>query len=191
VVLKIMTGKGVETPERRGNILTRDFDDILFLVQTSQDSCVRLIDGSAPELSSHDSHRTMVVAPYSQLDNVLLDSVFHKPPQTIFGAEPSHDWCYYYQKAALARQQGDWEAIHAFYQEALGLGLYPNDSVEWMPFVQAYTALGDLDKLRTLKKIIIADPYLTAQTCQILTDMVANSEIRPEIQKFVQNSFCE
>jgi len=93
--------------------------------------------------------------------------------------------------AALARQQGDWEAIHAFYQEALGLGLYPNDSVEWMPFVQAYTALGDLDKLRTLKKIIIADPYLTAQTCQILTDMVANSEIRPEIQKFVQNSFCE
>ncbi len=121
----------------------------------------------------------------------MPDAAFHEPPQSIFGAEPPHDWCYYYQKAALARQQGDWEAIQALYQEALGLGLYPNDSVEWMPFVQAYTVLGDLDKLRTLKKIIIADPYLTAQTCQILTDMSASYEIEPEIQTFVQNAFCE
>jgi hypothetical protein len=191
VVLKIITGKGVETPERRGNILTRDFGNILFLVQTSQDSCVRIIDGSAPELSSNDSQRTMVVAPYSQLDNVLPDATFHEPPQSIFGPEPPHDWCYYYQKASLARQQGDWDVIQALYQEALGLGLYPNDSVEWMPFVQAYTVLGDLDKLRNLKKIIIADPYLTAQTCRILTDMSASHAIKPEVQTFVQNAFCE
>ncbi len=191
VVLKIMTGKGVETPERRGNILTRDFDNILFLVQTAPDSCVRIIDGNAPELSSRDSQRTMVVAPYSQLDNVLPDAAFHEPPQSIFGSEPPHDWCYYYQKAALARQQGDWQTIQALYQEALGLGLYPNDSVEWMPFVQAYTVLGDLEKLRTLKKIIIADPYLMAQTCRILTDMSTSYQIDPEIQTFVQDAFCE
>ena len=60
-----------------------------------------------------------------------------------------------------------------------------------MPFLQAYTVLGDLDKLRTLKKIIIADPYLTLETCQILTDMAANYDIEPDIQIFVQNSFCE
>ena len=152
---------------------------------------MRIIDGNAPELSSRDSHRTMVVAPYSQLENVLLDAAFHEPPQIIFGAEPAHDWCYYYQQAALARQQGDWETIRALYQEALGHGLYPNDSVEWMPFVQAYVVLGDQDGLRTLKKIIIADPYLTAQTCQILTDMSASYDIQPEIQAFVQNAFCE
>jgi hypothetical protein len=191
VVLKIITGKGVETPERRGNTLTRDFDNVLFLVQTTPDSCVRIIDGDAPELSSSDIYRTMVVAPYSQLDNVLPDAAFHTPPRSIFGAEPPHDWCYYYQKAALARQRGDWEAIQALYQKARGLGLYPNDSVEWMPFVQAYTVLGDLDKLRTLKKIIIADPYLTVQTCRILTDMSASYEIEPDIQTFVQNAFCE
>jgi hypothetical protein len=191
VVLKIITRKGAETPERRGNILTRDFGEVLFIVQTSPDSCVRIIDGDAPELSSRDSHRTMVVAPFSQLDFVRLDSNFHEPPQTIFGTEPEHDWCYYYQQAALARQQGDWVAIQMLHQQALGLGLYPNDSVEWMPFAQAYTVLGNLDELRTLKKIIIADPYLMAQTCQILTDMTARYQIDPEIQTFVQNSFCE
>ena len=190
-VLKIVTGKGVETPERRGNVLTRSFDNILFMVQASSDSCVRIIDGHAPELSNRDSYRTMVVAPYSQLENVLLDSTFHQPPQLVFGAEPAHEWCYYYQQAALARQQGDWKAIQTLHREALELGLYPNDSVEWMPFVQAYTVLSNLDELRTLKKIIIADPYLTLQTCRILTDMTARYEIEPEVQSFVQNSFCE
>ena len=190
-VLKIMTGKGVETPERRGNFLTRDFDHVLFIVQTSQDSCVRIIDGNATELSSRDSQRTILVAPYSQLDTVLLDSAFHEPPQSIFGSEPAHEWCYYYQKAALARQQGDWETIHELYREALSQGLYPNDSVEWIPFAQAYMVLGDLDKLRALKKIIVADPYLTAQTCQILTDMISDYDIEPEVQTFVKNSFCE
>ena len=191
VVLKIITGKGAETPERRGNILTRDFDNILFLVQTAQDSCLRIIDGDAPELSSGDSYRTMVVAPYSRLDNVLPNAPFHQLPAVVFGDEPEHDWCYYYQRADLARRQGDWETVRALHQEALELGLYPNDSMEWMPFVQAYTALGDLEELRNLKKIIIADPYLTLQTCQILTDMSTNYEIEPEIQTFVQNSFCE
>ena len=191
VVLKIMTGKGVETPERRGNFLTRDFDHVLFIVQTSQDSCVRILDGNATELSSRDSQRTMLVAPYSQLDTVLLDSAFHEPPQSIFGPEPAHEWCYYYQKAALARQQGNWETIHEIYREALNQGLYPNDSAEWIPFAQAYMILGDLDKLRALKKIIVADPYLTAQTCQILTDMAPDYDIEPKVRTFVQNSFCE
>ena len=190
-VLKIMTGKGVETPERRGNLLTREFDNVLLIVQSSEDSCVRIIDGNAPELSSRDSHRTMMVAPYSQIENVLLGSNLPKPLEIIFGSEPLHDWCYYYQKAALARQQEDWETIHTLYKEAMQLGLYPNDSVEWVPFVQAYAVLGDQDKLLALKKIIVADPYLTIQTCQILTDMAATHEIQPEIQAFVQSAFCK
>jgi len=29
-----------------------------------------------------------------------------------------HGWCYYYQKANLARQQGDWEQVIALGREA-------------------------------------------------------------------------
>lgn len=191
VVLNIMTGKGIETPERRGNILTREFDNVLFITQTSQNSCVRILNGNAPELSSRDSHRTMVVAPYSKLDNVVLDSPFHTPSEVIFGPEPPHDWCYYYQRASLARQVEDWDVVQKLHKQAIDLGLYPNDSVEWIPFAQAYTVLGDIDKLRSLKKIIIADPYLTIQTCQILTAMFPEYDIAQEIQSFVEKSFCE
>ena len=191
VVLNIMTGKGTETPERRGNIFTRNFDEVLFIVQTSKDSCVRVIDGNAPDLSSLDSHRTMLVAEYSQIDRVITDVTRHIPPQVVFGDEPLHEWCYYYQQASLARQNGEWEKISEIYKEALKLGLYPNDSVEWMPFTQAFMVLGDQDKLRILKKIIISDPYLTDQTCKNLTGMFDTYTIQPEIQTFVQQSFCE
>jgi hypothetical protein len=32
---------------------------------------------------------------------------------------------------------------------------------------------------------------LTVQTCQILTDMIPHYNIEPEVQTFVQYSFCE
>jgi len=32
-------------------------------------------------------------------------------PEDIFGKEPPHTWCYYYEKAELARQAGDWEQV--------------------------------------------------------------------------------
>ena len=190
-VLQILTDKGLETPERRGNALTRDFSDVLFIVQTARNGCVRLIDGNAPELSSQDSQRTMLVAPHSQIDNVIPDSNFASPPASIFGPEPAHDWCYYYESAALARQRGNWNSIPGLRDEALSLGFYPNDSVEWMPFLQAYTVLGDLEGLRSLKNIILADRYLTQETCRILSGMADTYEIAPEVQSFVQKSFCE
>ncbi len=190
-VLQILTDKGLETPERRGNVLSRDFSDVLFIVQTARNGCVRVIDGNVPELSSQDSQRTMLVAPHSQIDNVIPDSNFATPPVSIFGPEPTHDWCYYYESAALARQRGNWSSIPGLRDEALSLGFYPNDSVEWMPFLQAYTVLGDLEGLRSLKNIILADRYLTQETCQILTGMTKTYEIAPDVQSFVQKSFCE
>jgi len=190
-VLQILTDKGLETPERRGNVLTRDFSNILFIVQTARNGCVRVIDGNAPELSSQDAQRTMLVAPHSQIKNVIPDSNFSTPPVSVFGPEPAHDWCYYYESAALARQRGDWNSIPELREAALSQGFYPSDSIEWMPFLQAYTVLGDLEGLRPLKNIILADRYLTQETCQILTGMAKTYEIAPDVQSFIQKSFCE
>jgi len=186
-VLNIITGKGVETPERRGNILTRGFDDLLFIAQTSKNSCVRIIDGNAPELSLYDSHRTMVVAPHSQLDNVLVNSAFPEPPQVVFGNEPSHKWCYYYQKASLARQVGDWESVIKLQEKALEDGYYPEDSIEWMPLLEAYTHLGEKEKMRPYVSILREEAFMAQQACDFLSD-AANDE---EMQTFIEKKICE
>ena len=187
VVLKIMTGKGLEEPERRGNYFSRSFDNVLFMVQTSQGSCVRFIDGNAPELSSRDSQRTMLVAPYSQLDKVLVNSAFPEAPESIFGTEPQKNWCYYYQKASFARQQANWTQVIKLQEKALAEGYYPSDSVEWFPLLEAYAHQGEKEKMRPYVSILREEPFLMVQACQTLA-LAANNE---EMQTYIEKKLCE
>ena len=187
VVLNVITGKGVESPERRGNYLTRGFDDVLFLVQTTPNSCVRVIDGQAPELSPVDSHKTMTVAPYSQIDNVIVDAEISTPPETIFGSEPQKKWCYYYQKASLARQQSDWKQVIQLIENALDEGFYPAESIEWMPLLEAYAQTGEKEKMRPYVSIIRDEPFLTQQACLFLM----NAAQTVEMQTYIENKICE
>jgi hypothetical protein len=65
------------------------------------------------------------------------------PPQDVFGPEPEHTWCYFYQKAELARQYSDWQTILALGQEAIAKGYLPGTSpYEWLPFVEGYMQAG-------------------------------------------------
>jgi hypothetical protein len=75
-----------------------------------------------------------------------------KPPLSIFGSEPLHDWCYYFQKAELARQFGKWERVVELGNEAIARKLHPNNKGEWMPFIEAYRKLGMLDDAERLIK---------------------------------------
>ena len=162
----------METPLRRGNYLERDFRNVLVMIQTSSNSCVRFINGDAPELSQYDLHRLLLVAPHSRLDNVVTEGDHTIPPAGVFGEEPERGWCYTYQKADLARQRGDWEQIPDLLEEALDKGYYPEDGLEWMPFLQANAILGDLDKMRSTTKLVITDKFQRLQACDIMTDFM-------------------
>ena len=60
------------------------------------------------------------------------------PPADLYGGEPERNWCYYFEKADLARQQKDWPAAAALGKQAFASGDYPNDPVERFPFIEAY-----------------------------------------------------
>lgn len=65
-----------------------------------------------------------------------------RPPAFLYSDEPAHGWCYYFQKADLARQQGDWQQAAALGDEAFALEDYPNDPAERMPYIEAYAHVG-------------------------------------------------
>jgi hypothetical protein len=76
-------------------------------------------------------------------------------PESIIGAEPPHNWCYYYQKAALALQFSDWEQIVDLGYEAEEKGYFPGNSSsksphEWLPFIEGYANRGLWDKAASL-----------------------------------------
>jgi hypothetical protein len=189
-VTRILTGKGVDEPDRRNTHMTMDYGNMLILAQTSPGACVRVLDGSQPELSASDDPRIMLVASQSKIDNVITEGEYHTPLEAAFGPEPEHDWCWYYQQASLARQRGEWERVAVLGDEALSLGFYPTDSVEWMPFMQAYAMLGRDKDLKKLSSILGADAFLGNQACAILTNMAKTGMLTPEMESSAMEWYC-
>jgi hypothetical protein len=64
----------------------------------------------------------------------------------VYGPEPAQNWCFYFEKADLARQQGDWQQVAALGDRAFSSGDYPNDPVERFVFVEGYAHAGDWAK---------------------------------------------
>jgi hypothetical protein len=168
VVNKITNNGGLETPLRRGNYLERDFGNVLVMIQSSENGCVRFVNGAAPELDAYDEDRLVLIAPHSRLENVIIEGESPSVPNYVFGEEPERGWCYYYQKADLARQRGEWEQIPILLKEALDQGYYPEDGLEWMPFLQAYAVEGNIEKMRSTLKLIATDRFLNLQTCGLM-----------------------
>jgi hypothetical protein len=65
------------------------------------------------------------------------------PIRDVFGPEPARSWCYYFQKADLARQLGDWKGILDLEQEAGRLGYSSRFGPEVLPFIEAHARLGN------------------------------------------------
>lgn len=75
------------------------------------------------------------------------------PPVWLFGAEPEQNWCYYFEKADLARQREDWERVAQIGDKAFNIPLSPADAAEYIPFIEAYARLGRVEKALELTEI--------------------------------------
>ena len=64
----------------------------------------------------------------------------------VYNPEPAHGWCYYFQKADLARQMGDWETVTRLGDAAFALNDYPNDPIERFVFIEGYAHTADWEK---------------------------------------------
>ena len=192
-VSRIMAGRGAESFLRRGGILiVNDYGNVLVMTQANENSCVRILDGNAPELSLYEQYRIMLIAPSSKLENVIVDGNLPTPPALIFGNEPPHEWCYYYQKADLARQQGDWQRVAELGNEAEKLGLHPNDQIELMPFLQAYAILGDQKQVKGISTRINTESFYRQQACANLNALSDfGITLSPETQMNVDKLFCK
>jgi hypothetical protein len=186
-VAKVLIRTRQEYDKRRTIRTYANYRNILVLTQPTARSCVQVIDGAQPELSSHESSNFIAMAPYSEIEHIRLDEKFHTPPQVVFGAEPAHGWCYFYQKAAFARQQADWQAVAGLGKQAGDQKLAPFDLIEWMPFLQAYLMLGETERVEEIGVQLAAEPFVQAQACQLLGRI---NGLSVEAQKQAELLFC-
>jgi hypothetical protein len=72
------------------------------------------------------------------------------PNADIFGEEPEHSWCYFYEKAELARQEEDWQAIVELWTQAQENGFRPKVTYEFLPFIDGFFMSANWDKVLEL-----------------------------------------
>jgi hypothetical protein len=150
--------------------MVKDYGNSLVMSIPSSRSCLSVYDQNKLELSEYAESLVQVGALYSNLDLVIPDSPGHTPPEEIFGPEPEHRWCFYYQKASLARQLGDWEEIIRLLDEAAENGYRARDSMEWMPFFEAYVNLGMYEEAKEVIKLFKSGYNTTGKLCANLPE---------------------
>lgn len=190
-LLDIMQGGEIKPIERRGILTQPNLDKLLVLSQPTQFSCVHFMDGKNPIISAYEETDITSAANYSDIDLINVNAEAHTPPLSIFGAEPEHGWCYYFQTASLASQRGNWDHAATLGNEAWNQGLRPADKSEWLIFLKAYTRLNQFDEVVKIAKDIKKDPFQKYQICKKLTTEFGNSDTTPEMQKLLNTIFCE
>jgi hypothetical protein len=160
---------------------------VLVLTQPSPLSCLQVIDGDAPEYSSYEDAMFLSIGEYSDTKYINTQGDFPEMPEFLFGAEPEHGWCYYYQKASLARQQENWDEVIKLGLEISENGYRPDDLIEWMPFLQGYALSNNEESLKRLASAVKSDKFVAHQACEILSAMQG---LEANIQSIIDSKYC-
>jgi hypothetical protein len=139
----------------------------------SQPYCLRIIDPTRDKdlytLPKDLKDATFI----SNLDQIIPNPAVPaniSPP--LFLPEPAHTWCYFYEKADLARQQGQWEQAAKLGDEAFSKGLKPYDSTEMLLFIEAYGHNNQWDiALPQAEKAYQQMPNLQGKICDTLKNL--------------------
>jgi hypothetical protein len=146
-----------------GQLITQDYLAANFSGSTSQmialnyvpPACVRVLDPDLDPLNIMLPTRMREAAAVSTnqpIQDAAPGQAVH-PDENIFGAEPAHSsWCYYFEKADLARQQGDWPHVASLGDQAFSQTDYPNDPSERLVFIEGYAHTGNWKRARQLSQ---------------------------------------
>ncbi len=166
--------------------------DRVLLLQFSPPSCLRILDPVydaetlvAPrnveklQMGTLALPRILAPAlPLSKPSELIGKNSTEPPPAWLFGAEAAHNWCYYFEKADLARQYGNWEKVAKLGDQAFAVPYTPADAAEYLPFIEAYARLGRYDDARKLTQTA-ADkaPVLKPMLCSLWQRLAAEETL--------------
>jgi hypothetical protein len=157
---------GSTLPALEPNIpITFNYRTVSFYGNTSQmvviympkGGCLRVLDPSQGDAETYSRLPAVLThaIPLSNPSRILADSPTAATP--MFFSEPAHDWCYYFTKAELAQQRGDYEKVVTLGNEAVSLGYQPADPNEWLVFIKAYALTGDLQTAESISTAVLAE----------------------------------
>jgi hypothetical protein len=175
-------GGGVLPSLKSNTAMHLPYRNVSFAGNTSQtvaiyvprSGCLRVFD---PRLGDADTYSSLPASltapiPLSNPDLILGAAPVRGLPNPPFQGEPAHTWCYFYEKAELARQLADWSSIVQLGSQAARQGFSPQDPFEWLPFMEAYARTGDLVAAEAMTRKVWAEAPKTHRGLCLLWDRV-------------------
>jgi hypothetical protein len=159
-------------------------------------SCLRIItpDNSPAEFLYSNRYTFWHNAiPLSNPERITADpEISTIPPKEYFGSEDRNQWCYFYEKAELARQQKQWSQTIKLYQEAKSVGFEPGVDSEWLPLVDAYLNINEIYKaVEITNKITNHEKPNTAGFCQLWVKAKESDTATPAAEEMISWLNCE
>lgn len=133
----------------RGLVFRGNTSEGISVLHQFQSACLRVLDTVYAEDPLFTEGQDVLI-PISNLSRIIPNPASAPPDPDIFGPEPVHKWCYFFEKADLARQIKDWNTVIALYKQAQQKGLTPEFGAEYIPFIEAYAQMGDWRKAKDL-----------------------------------------
>lgn len=158
-------------------------------------ACLRLLEPDLDGVNrfiAEESHMREASA-LSNPEPILSSATAVMP--AVYGPEPAHGWCYYFQKADLARQLGDWETVTRLGDEAFALSDYPNNPVERFVFIEGYAHTGKWDRAVKLSRdsYQVSKEYVGPLLCKLWERIEVETDESPkksEILSEVESMFA-
>jgi hypothetical protein len=105
--------------------------------------CLRILD---PEIEGRnrlirETSLMRFAAHISSPDLIIAEPRARMPE--VYAPEPAHGWCYFFEKADLARQFDDWEEVVNIGETAFMFDEGPHDPVEAFVFIEGYAHVGE------------------------------------------------
>lgn len=166
----------------KSNYLVANFEgstDHALVVLFDPPRCLRILDPvydfGYPQLPDGLKEALPLSNPQGLIN---ANAVIH--PDPVFGLEPSRDtWCYYFERADLARQQKDWASVAELGDAGFSDEESPNHATERLPFIEGYAMVGRWQAAEDLTRQTLEINRFTApMLCSLWQRVKENTQMR-------------
>lgn len=108
--------------------------------------CLRILDSDIERLNRSIPEQSLLRFSANISDPGLIVNEPRAQMPAVYGPEPEHDFCYFFQKADLARQFGDWDSVVKYGGIVLSLSDHPYEPAEQFVFIEGYAHVGEWER---------------------------------------------
>jgi hypothetical protein len=113
-------------------------------------ACLRVMDDEKQHYFPLLPSFVKDLLPYSNPGQIVSNAETPKLPDFFNTIPIPENWCYYFEKADLARQREDWQQIANLGDIAFALDDSPNHASERVPFIEGYAHTGQWTRAEEL-----------------------------------------